>query len=294
MLEKLRGLAVFESVVKHGSFGSAAKELGITTSAVSQQIRSLEGDLGVLLLHRSTRKFTLTEAGEALYLSAANMVKAAEEGRSSINELRDKMLGSLRIATSPTLAHQCVLPALSKWLAEHEDLVVSFILRDGQVDTIDERADITIAYTPVGDKRGTTLMQTEQVLVASPKYLQHHDAVNVPQDLNAHALIGTGEKEDLEFVHKQNGEKSRIKTTSRLSSNSIALALDLAKQGLGMVKVPLNEAKSAIKAGELQIILEDYELPKLALSAITFDESQQPTKIVRCLKVLTEYFANKK
>ena len=115
MLDNLRGMAVFASVVNHGSFSGSARELGITTSAVSQQIRSLENDLGVVLLHRSTRKLSLTEAGAGFYEAAKNVVSAAEQGKMRVNQLRDELAGSLRIATTPELGVNHVLPALSNW-----------------------------------------------------------------------------------------------------------------------------------------------------------------------------------
>ena len=143
MLDNLRGMAVFASVVRHGSFSGAAKELGITTSAVSQQIRSLENDLGVSLLHRSTRKLSLTEAGESLYSSATQMVKAAEQGRDSVIQLKDELSGSLRIATTPELAKAYLLPALSDWLVEHDNLSLNIISRDN-LDMIEDRVDVAL------------------------------------------------------------------------------------------------------------------------------------------------------
>jgi DNA-binding transcriptional LysR family regulator len=89
MLDNLRSMAVFACVVERGSFSGAARDLGITTSAVSQQIRSLEEEMDVLLLHRSTRKLSMTEAGQAFFISCQEMVAAAERGKIRINELRD-------------------------------------------------------------------------------------------------------------------------------------------------------------------------------------------------------------
>jgi DNA-binding transcriptional LysR family regulator len=113
MLDNLRSMAVFASVVERGSFSAAARDLGITTSAVSQQVRSLEHEMGVVLLHRSTRKLSLTEAGHAFFQSCQEMVEAAQRGRIRINELRDELIGDLRIATTPELGANHVVPALS-------------------------------------------------------------------------------------------------------------------------------------------------------------------------------------
>ncbi|HBG83392.1 MAG TPA: LysR family transcriptional regulator, partial [Acinetobacter radioresistens] len=103
MLDQLRAMGVFACVVEKSSFSGAARELGITTSAVSQQIRSLENEMEVILLHRSTRKLSLTEAGQAFFHSCREMLAAAERGKVRINELRDELVGDLRIATTPEI-----------------------------------------------------------------------------------------------------------------------------------------------------------------------------------------------
>ena len=136
MLDNLRGMAVFASVVGHGSFSGSARELGITTSAVSQQIRSLENDLGVTLLHRSTRKLSLTEAGESFYEAAKDVVSAAEQGRIKVNQLRDELAGSLRVATTPELGVNHILPALSIWMAAHDDLSITYLADNRYIDMI--------------------------------------------------------------------------------------------------------------------------------------------------------------
>lgn len=97
ILDNLRAMAVFVAVVRHGSFSGAAKELGITTSAVSQQIRSLENELGAVLLQRSTRKVSLTEVGELFHQSAMQMVAAAQMGWHQVSCFRDEIMGNLSI-----------------------------------------------------------------------------------------------------------------------------------------------------------------------------------------------------
>ena len=178
MLDNLRGMAVFASVVRHGSFSGAAKELGITTSAVSQQIRSLENDMGVVLLHRSTRKLSLTEAGTSFYESAKDVVAAAEQGRIRVNQLRDELAGNLRIATTPELGVNHILPALSTWISAHDDLTIHFEADNQYVDLIEERIDIALRMSPnLNDSSLSAFPLTEirQLLVASPHFLLQNE-----------------------------------------------------------------------------------------------------------------------
>ncbi|OOS24561.1 LysR family transcriptional regulator [Moraxella pluranimalium] len=288
MLDNLRSMAVFASVVRHGSFSGAAKELGITTSAVSQQIRSLETDLGVSLLHRSTRKLSLSEAGESLYNAAVQMVKAAEQGRDSVIQLKDEISGSLRIATTPELAKNYLLPALSSWLAEHDNLTLNLISRGDHADMIEDRIDLALVLSE--GNQGLALASVKQVLVAAPSYLAGRDAIETPKGLTQHDVVLCSEKstENLEF--RKNGEKTNVRISSRLYSNNANIALNLAREGYGILKTNEVMAKDLIASGELVVVLPEYDLPALTISAVTASKEQTPVKAQKCLEVLEAYF----
>ncbi len=301
MLDNLRAMAVFAGVVRHGSFSGAGKEFGITTSAVSQQIRSLETELGVVLLHRSTRKLSLTEAGESLYESAQNIVKSAEEARENVGQLRDGILGSLRIATTPKLAREHILPALSEWLHKHSDLSLHIFSHSDEVDMIGERVDLSIDFAPQTSDVGVPLAKVPQILVASPDYLARNTAINEPKDLLSHSYIGMGSgshhlafdkvEEDKNKSASKPKEKDVVRPFARFATNDMNLALSMAQDGYGVVKTNLLDAKPLLDAGVLKQVLSDYELPLLVLHARTLNKEQQPAKVWRCIEVLTEYFA---
>lgn len=288
MLDNLRSMAVFASVVRHGSFSGAAKELGITTSAVSQQIRSLETDLGVSLLHRSTRKLSLSEAGESLYNAALQMVKAAEQGRDSVIQLKDEISGSLRIATTPELTKNYLLPALADWLAEHENLSLNLISRGDQGDMIEDRIDLALILSETA--QGAALATVKQILVASPDYLADKSAPENPKALSSHHIVLCSEKatENLEF--RKGGEKTNVRVSSRLYSNDYEIALNLATEGYGILKTNEIVAKELLASGRLVQVLPEYELPVLTISAITTSKEQTPVKAQKCLEALNAYF----
>lgn len=288
MLDNLRGMTVFASVVRHGSFSGAAKELGITTSAVSQQIRSLELDLGVALLHRSTRKLSLSEAGESLYTAALQMVKAVEQGRDSVSQLKDEIAGSLRIATSPEIAREYLISALSTWLDEHENLSLNLIARGEELDMIEDRIDLAVVLEE--NPQGVTLTKVKQLLLASPSYLDVHDAIGAPKDLSSHVFITHGDKQNENLEFQKGEDKFSIRVSSRLMSNNQAIALDLAAAGYGIVKSSELNAKALIESGKLVPVLADYQLPTLTLGASTVAKEQMPTKAKKCLEMLIAYF----
>src|SRR5262245_24751753 len=141
----LRRMAVFASVVRSGSMRRAARALGLTPSAISQQIRQLERETGVTLLRRSTRKLALTDAGEAFYEGCAAMVAAAREAHDRLSTLHDSVSGEPSISAPVGFAPAHLAPALAPLLAAHPTLTLRIVATDDQLDLQRERIDIAIA-----------------------------------------------------------------------------------------------------------------------------------------------------
>ncbi|HEC0039517.1 LysR family transcriptional regulator [Acinetobacter baumannii] len=297
MLDQLRAMGVFACVVEKSSFSGAARELGITTSAVSQQIRSLENEMDVILLHRSTRKLSLTEAGQAFFSSCQEMLAAAERGKIRINELRDDLIGDLRIATTPDLAVQHIIPALSHWMSAHRGLSVHFEVGHRYIDLIEERIDIAVRMSSTAVEESDSVIPmafVDQILVASPSYLNQTSPILHPNDLNNHELLSINAMNDsrsFNFQHAKTGEKLNIEMTSRLQSNNLQVAKALCQQGHGVARILYLDAQKELKNGSLIEILPDWKLPAFTLYAEIAKHDQQPMKIQRCVEALKQYFS---
>lgn len=297
MLDNLRGMAVFASVVGHGSFSGAAKDLGITTSAVSQQIRSLEEDVGVVLLYRSTRKLSLTEAGESFYKSCQDVVTAAEQGKMCVNQLRDDLAGVLRISTTPELGVHYVLPALTDWIAENKQLQVNFIADNRYIDMIDERIDIAVRMSiNMADSSviARPLMKINQLLVGTPDYIASLGSLNTPKDLANAELIAISLQKDpnaLEFLSNDTSRKTKVKISSHIQANNLYMVKSLVKSGKGLARIMAIDIQEELDKGELAVVLPQYHLPVYTLYAVTLKRDQQPVKITRCLEVIQQYFS---
>ncbi|WP_202742964.1 LysR family transcriptional regulator [Acinetobacter calcoaceticus] len=297
MLDQLRAMGVFACVVEKSSFSGAARELGITTSAVSQQIRSLEHEMDVTLLHRSTRKLSLTEAGQAFFSSCQEMLAAAERGKIRINELRDDLIGDLRIATTPDLAVQHLIPALSHWMSAHRGLSVHFEVGHRYIDLIEERIDIAVRMSSTQVEESSSVIPmafVDQIMVASPSYLNQSSPILHPNDLNNHELLSINamsESRIFNFQHAKTGEKLNIEMISRLQSNNLQVAKALCQQGHGIARILYLDAQKELKAGTLIEILPDWKLPAFTLYAETVKHDQQPMKIQRCVEALKQYFS---
>lgn len=297
MLDQLRAMGVFACVVEKSSFSGAARELGITTSAVSQQIRSLENEMDVILLHRSTRKLSLTEAGQAFFSSCQEMLAAAERGKIRINELRDDLIGDLRIATTPDLAVQHIIPALSHWMSAHRGLSVHFEVGHRYIDLIEERIDIAVRMSSTAVEESDSVIPmafVDQILVASPSYLNQTSPILHPNDLNNHELLSINAMNDscsFNFQHAKTGEKLNIEMASRLQSNNLQVAKALCQQGHGIARILYLDAQKELKNGSLIEILPDWKLPTFTLYAEIAKHDQQPMKIQRCVEALKQYFS---
>ncbi|EMR3871965.1 LysR family transcriptional regulator [Acinetobacter baumannii] len=297
MLDQLRAMGVFACVVEKSSFSGAARELGITTSAVSQQIRSLENEMDVILLHRSTRKLSLTEAGQAFFSSCQEMLAAAERGKIRINELRDDLIGDLRIATTPDLAVQHIISALSHWMSAHRGLSVHFEVGHRYIDLIEERIDIAVRMSSTAVEESDSVIPmafVDQILVASPSYLNQTSPILHPNDLNNHELLSINAMNDsrsFNFQHAKTGEKLNIEMASRLQSNNLQVAKALCQQGHGIARILYLDAQKELKNGSLIEILPDWKLPAFTLYAEIAKHDQQPMKIQRCVEALKQYFS---
>ena len=296
MLDQLRAMGVFACVVEKSSFSGAARELGITTSAVSQQIRSLENDMEVTLLHRSTRKLSLTEAGQAFFHSCQEMLAAAERGKIRINELRDDLVGDLRIATTPELGANHVIPALSHWMSAHRGLAIHIEADNQYIDLIEGRIDIALRMSPKIEDSSlqvVPLARVEQVLVASPSYLNQTTPISRPEDFRNHDLIPVNLSKNFQtfsFSHISSDEKVCLEIDSRFTTNNVMIAKSLCLQGHGIARLSYLDVQKDLISGALVEVLPEWKLPAFTLYAITSKHEQQPTKIHRCLDALKQYF----
>ncbi|WP_336943920.1 LysR family transcriptional regulator [Acinetobacter modestus] len=296
MLDQLRAMGVFACVVEKSSFSGAARELGITTSAVSQQIRSLEHEMDVTLLHRSTRKLSLTEAGQAFFLSCQEMLAAAERGKIRINELRDDLVGDLRIATTPELGALHVIPALSHWMSAHKGLAIHFEADHRYIDLIEERIDIAIRMSLRVDDHQLTavpLARVDQVLVASPSYLNQASPITRPEDLRNHELLPVTLMQNYQhfvFRHGLSGEIVNVDMKTRLGTNNVFVAKSLCQQGHGIARILYMDIQKELINGSLVEVLPDWQLPAYTLHALTSKREQYPMKVHRCIDALKQYF----
>ena len=260
-LENLTDMAVFACVVDAGSFSAAARQLGVTPSAVSRQVARLEAALHVRLLERSTRKLRLTEAGSAAYSRCQTLVAAAREVMVLSDTQSATPRGLVRISMPKAFGRQVIHPLMPAFLARYPEVDVQLIITDRVVDLFEETVDLAIRLTdaPPPGLAGRPLMPVHHRVCASPNYLRTNGTPMHPRDLAQHSCLYLGEDErDRHWRFRQGGDEVSVRVSGRYVANHSEVRLDGALQHLGLASLPDFTTRQALASGQLVSVLDDW------------------------------------
>jgi DNA-binding transcriptional LysR family regulator len=260
IMDVLGGLQTFVRVTETGSFSAVARELNTSQSAVTRQIAQLEQHFGVRLFHRTTRRLSLTDDGQALLTHARHLLASAEEMEAALGRQSGEPRGLVRLGTSVAggLFLSTRLPAL---LARHPGLAVELIMRDQHTDMIEERLDLAFRSGEILDaslvaRRAGVL---GRAVVAAPIYLERFGAPSVPPDLAEHTCLihdATPEPNIWRFA-SPDGPLS-VEVTGAFLANDSEAVRRAARAGHGVALLPEIQVLDDLRAGRLFRLLEDY------------------------------------
>lgn len=259
-------LAAFAAVVSAGSFTRAAARLGVTQSALSQTIRTLERRLDLKLLNRTTRSVAPTEAGERLFRTVEPRLAEIEAELAMLGEMRGKPAGTVRINATEHAVRTLVWPRLLPWLPTYPDIKIEIHSDNRFADIVAERFDIGIRLG--GDVAKDMIAvrvapDMRMVVVGAPSYLAGRPTLQTPQELDAHDCIGLrlptyGGLLTWEF--KQGDRTVNVHTKGRLVFNRSDLMVEAALAGNGLAWVPDDMARAHVAAGGLQTVLDAWAI----------------------------------
>lgn len=300
MLDQLKRMAVLATVVEQGSFVAAAKKLKTTTSAVSQQVRALERDMGVTLLHRSTRRLALTPAGARFHEGCAAMLAAAQQAQLRLLQMRDAPEGELRVAAAVGFARH-LGPALAPLLSANPGLRLHLEVDDGFSDLLALRIDLAVRYGRLPDSPWVAQKIGEKTLAlyAAPAYLARHGAPATLEALGQHDWLAIGADTEsprlLDLITKpdvapgQQAQKLRIEP--RVSSNNQFSLQQLCEAGLGLAMLSPSDVEDAVQAGRLLRLMTSWQPPSLPVWALTPQRDAQPAKVRHAIQALKTHFS---
>lgn len=291
-IDRLKRMALFARVVELGSMSAAARELDMTPSAVSQQLRQLEAETGVVLLHRSTRKLTTTEIGQAYYEDCAAMLHAARNADGRLGDLRDEPRGELRIAVPVGFASH-LAPALAPLLRAYPALALRVFADDRQIDLIAERIDLAIRVGRLADSNliARRMAEWRHLLVAAPEYAREHGLPRMPEELAQHPMLILSVMNQPEYVdmHRDGEPARRVRVGGRIVSNSSRTLMEMMLQGLGIVRLPEPDAAPLLADGRAVRVLPEWSMPPLGVFAVTAQRDAQPAKVRMAIAALQAY-----
>ncbi len=292
-MDQLKRMAIFAEVVAAGSLTAAARRLGMTPSAVSQHLRQLEQALGLALLHRSTRRLTLTEAGERYHVGCAAMLAAARSAEQALARLRDEPEGELRLA-APIGFGGLLARALAP-LRAFPRLRLQLLLDDAVIDLIAARVDVALRVGALADSAlvARKLGHMTRQLCAAPAYLAARGWPAQPPDLLQHDWLGgkpgSGGAEVL-ALQGPHGEQQTVRLEGRVQASQVTALHALAVAGWGLHLGVSEDDRQALADGRLLPVLPGWQLADLPVYAVTLRRGEQPAKVRHALELLAAWF----
>lgn len=283
--------SIFVAVVREQGFTAAARALDMTVTAISRRVRSLEERLGVRLLNRTTRRITLTEAGQLYYERIRHILDEVSELEDQLSELNDEPRGSLVIAAPTSYATRVLSPIVTAFSMAHPGLRIQLNLEDRLVDLIEAGVDIALRIGHLADSSmiARPIGDIPRYICASPAYLHQHGIPEHPRDLLEHACLhynNIGVRDEWQFSHS--GDVSSMAVQGPFCSNNGDVLCQAAEQGLGIAMLPDFIVHTALEDGRLTRILQAYEPPAFTLNALYPSREYVPAKTRLFLDYLVE------
>lgn len=295
-MDRLLAIQAFCKVVELGGFARAAERLGVSTSAVSRHVADLEAHLEARLLHRTTRKVSLTEAGQSFYEHGVQLLADLDEAESSVRAATIVPKGSLKLTCGVTFGVRYLAPAIAEFAARHPQLTFDLDLSDRAVDLVDEGFDLAVRIGTIGQQGlvARRIGWTRVVCCASPAYLARVGAAPVePADLAG--------LECLTYTHipvpncwsfeSRDGAIHTVRIEPRHRANNGRMLVELALLGLGVVIEPDFIIAPEVRAGRLVQLLPGFELPRAPIAAVYPSRRHLSAKVRGFVDFLAERFS---
>jgi DNA-binding transcriptional LysR family regulator len=279
----LNDVALFVSIVNAGSFAEAARRLGLPPNTASRRVQELERNLGVRLMHRSTRRLTLTDAGQRLFAQSAAQIEALTQSVEEISEGNTNPSGKVRVAAPADFFHMISVDVMSEFLAANPRIRLEFMLSDARADLLGEGIDVAFR---IGRAIEPNLIArqigcTSAGLVASPAYIEARGTPGSPADLSDHDCIAVPTNPTGYTTWRLDGPEGEVEIAvrGRFHANSVQAQMDAALGGLGIALLPSGMTIAHVQSGRLQQLLPDYGLHRVGFYFVYLHRRQLPRAV---------------
>ena len=273
-------LRCFVAVVETQSFSSAARQLRLAPSSVTKHVQLLERAVNVALVHRTTRRISVTDAGEHFYQQCVAILEQIDRAAAVMVAERE-LSGHLRVTVPPSFAATVLGPHIHKFLQEHPGLSLDVMVTSATPDLIRDRIDvaITLQEEPISKLAHILLAACPRAICASPEYIRRHGMPQHPEDLQRHECISARFSELAEawVLRKKGGEWRAVHVRSRLLSDNGDLLRRACLMGAGIGNFYLFHVRADLEAGRLVRVLPEYESkPKNVYAVIPHRQIVRP------------------
>ncbi|MFT0891158.1 LysR family transcriptional regulator [Pseudochelatococcus sp. G4_1912] len=286
MLDRLTSMSVFTKVVASGSFTAAAQICGLSQTMVTKHIAALEQRLGTKLLHRTTRRLTLTDAGRRFHDACMRLLPEIEEAETDAGAGNIEPHGILRLNVPFSFGIRQIAPALSDFLAAHPQLEIELGLTDRVVDLVEEGWDMAVRIGTLAESRliARKLAPCRNLLCASPAYLERHGMPKIMSDLSHHNCLGYTLSQRLgadRWPFGLSGETVRVSGNLRVNNGDVLVIA--AEAGQGIIYQPTFLVGDSIRAGRLTAITLNHPVVEVGNVYAVFPHDRSPPAKVRAL-----------
>lgn len=278
----LNAMVLFARVVQHGSFSEAARRTGTPVSTLSRKVSALERQLGVRLLERTTRAVNPTDSGREYFSYCEQIVDALDGAQAALKKRQVEVAGTLRIAAPPSLSDVLLIPLIDGFLRQYPKVAVRVLVTDRHLDLVQDEVDISLRVGPQPSSSLVfrRLLRYRHMLVASPSYVAGAEALDEPEDLTRHRLLGfTRWFEETTWTLFSGSRTEHVPAKLWLGINDYAGVIRAAVAGMGVAEIPSIVCRRELSRGHLVPVLEDWCFEEVDLSAYYLSR-RHPSRIV--------------
>ncbi|MGI2001239.1 LysR family transcriptional regulator [Shewanella frigidimarina] len=262
---------MFVETVDAKGFSSAARNLSVATSSVTRMVDSLESELGTVLLNRSTRQITISDAGMAYYMSARKILDSVVQADEKIKDSQDEPSGPLRVTVPTAFGRFVIAPHIGSFLHSHPRVDLDLVLSDEIIDLFTQRIDLSIRLgspAPNEELVSRPLGLFRRLVVASPDYIKQYGRPQQPADLLQHQCLRFSSQ--LVWTFLSEDEELRIPVAGKLKTNNVEVIREIVLSGHGIALLPDWLIQQDINGGKMISLLTSYQVnPNSSSAAIS-------------------------
>lgn len=281
-MSRLEDLEAFIHIAETGSLTKAARRLDRSLQAVSRSLAALEEDVGVQLVHRTTRHSSLSEAGEAFFRRVKPALEEISEARLEVADRRAAPSGILRVGAPVLFGPDFLVPIIAEYMRAYPQVEVDLQLTDSFVDLAAAGLDLVVRIGDLPDSglQGRRLGALRRVVFGAPSYFEEHGSPSHPSELRQHAcIVRTVDQRAGQWAFEIDGKRRSVGVRGPFRTNTMAAIYSAVSAGLGIGYSPLWQIRHLLDAGQVEVILEEFESKPVPIHALWQEHRLPPAKV---------------